>query len=106
MMSNKRVHLDRQEPEADVPLCRFDEQGHCVTCSDEVALARVISINAASFLAVAAVGDTMVDIDISLVEEVTPGEWVLVQGGVAIGLLEAAPDDERISVKESPDEIC
>ena len=104
-MSNTQVHLDRQEPGTNELLCRFDEQGHCVTCADEVARARVVSVNAASFLAIAAVGDTTLDIDISLVEEVTPGEWVLVQGGVAIGRLGETPDDERSPVKEAPDEI-
>ena len=104
-MSNKRVHLHIQGPGANESLCRFDEHGHCVTCSDEVARARVVSVNAASFLATAAVGDTTLDIDISLVEEVTPGEWVLVQGGVAIGRLEEAPDDERSPVKEASHEI-
>lgn len=105
-MSNKRIHLDIQKPEAGVPLCGLGEQGHCVTCSDEVAHARVVSVNAASFLAVAAVGDTTLEIDISLVEEVTPGKWVLVQGGVAIGRLEEAPDDERLPVRRRSDEIC
>lgn len=104
-MSNKRVHLDIQKPEADVPLCGFGEQGHCVTCSDEVTRARVVSVNTASFLAIAAVGDTTVEIDISLVEDVTPGAWVLIQGGVAIGRLGEAPDDVRSPVKEAPDEI-
>jgi hydrogenase maturation factor len=105
MMSNKHLHLNRGEPAADVPLCGFSEQGHCVTCSDEIARAKVVSVNAASFLATAAVGDTTVEIDISLVEEVTPGEWVLVQGGVAIDWLGDAPADERSPVKEAPDEI-
>ena len=104
-MSNKRVHLYIQKPGADVPLCGFSEQGHCVTCSDEIARARVVSVNAASFLAEVAVDNMTLEIDISLVEEVMPGEWVLVQGGVAIGRLGDAPDDERSLVKEAPDEI-
>ena len=104
-MSNKGVHLDIQKPGADVPLCGFGEQGHCVTCSDEVMRARVVSVNTASFLATAAIGGTTLDIDISLVEEVTPGEWVLIQGGVAIGRLGKAPDGKRVPVKEAPDEI-
>lgn len=101
-MSTKRIHPNRDEPAADTPLCGSGEQGHCVTCSDEVARARVVSVNAASFLAVAAVGDTTVEIDISLVEEVTPGKWVLVQGGVAIGRLEESSDGESSPVKEAP----
>lgn len=104
-MSTKHLHLKSDEPAADVPLCGFSEQGHCVICSDEVTRARVVSVNAASFLAIAEVGAAMLDLDISLVEEVMPGEWVLVQGGVAIGLLEAAPDDERPPVKEAPNEV-
>ncbi|HEU5198835.1 MAG TPA: HypC/HybG/HupF family hydrogenase formation chaperone [Ktedonobacterales bacterium] len=100
-MSNKHFHLDIRKPEAGVPLCGLGEQGHCVICSDEVARARVVSVNATSFLAEAAVGDMTLEIDISLVEEVTPGEWVLVQGGVAIGRL-GAPDDECSPVKEVP----
>ena len=104
-MSNKRVHLNIRKPGANEPWCRFDEHGHCVTCSDEVTRARVVSVNTASFLATAAVGDTTVDIDISLVEEVMPGEWVLIQGGVAIGRLREASDGERLPVKEAHDEI-
>lgn len=104
-MSNKRVHLHIRKPGTNEPLCRFDEHGYCVTCSDEVTRARVVSVNAASFLATAAVGDTTLDIDISLVEEVMPGEWVLIQGGVAIGRLGEAPDGERLPVKEAHDEI-
>ena len=101
-MSNKRVHLDIQEPGTNELSCGFDEQEHCVICSDEVARARVVSVNAASFLAIAAVGDTTVEIDISLVEEVTPGKWVLVQGGVAIGRMEETSDGESSPVKEAP----
>jgi hydrogenase maturation factor len=102
MMSTKHIHLNRDEPVADIPLCGFGEGGHCVTCSDEAARARVVSVNAASFLAVAAVGERTVEIDISLVEEVTPGEWVLIQGGVAIGRLEETSDGESSPVKEAP----
>ena len=90
-MSTNQIHL-----------CRFNEQGHCVTCSDEVVHARIVSVNAASCLAIAAVGDETGEIDVSLVGAVAPGEWVLAQGGVAIGRLEEAPDDERPLVKEAP----
>lgn len=100
MMSNEHFHLDIQQQEA-MPLCGFDEQGHCVTCSDEVARARVVNINIEAGLALVALGDTTTEIDVSLVGEVMPGEWVLVQGGVAIGRLGEAPDGERSPVKEA-----
>jgi hydrogenase maturation factor len=101
LMSNKQVHLDIQEPAA-APLCGFGQQGHCVTCSDEVVHARVVSVDTASCLAIAAVGDTTLEVDISLVGEVTSGEWVLIQGGVAIGRLGETTDGEHSPVKEVP----
>ena len=93
-MSNKqRIHLELLESEAALPRCGFGEPGHCLTCADETLPARVVRIDAETGLAVAAIGARMAEIDVSLVEAVTPGTWVLIHGGVAIARLEEANDD-------------
>ena len=67
--------------------------GNCITCSDEALSARVLSIDAATGLALVAIEDTTEEIDISLVDEVSPGDTVLVHGGIAIANLEEANDE-------------
>ena len=62
--------------------------GHCITCSDEATPARVLQLDAASGLALVAVGDASEEIDISLVDALVPGDVVLVHGGVAIAKVE------------------
>jgi hypothetical protein len=67
--------------------CVLDEQGHCVTCSDEALPVRVLCIDQETGLALVSVQDTTEEIDISLVEDVGPGDMLLAHGGVAIGRL-------------------
>lgn len=66
-----------------------DDEGHCVTCSDEALPATVLRIDAALGQAWVLVGGSTVVVDISLVDAVHPGETLLVHGGVALGHLEA-----------------
>jgi hydrogenase maturation factor len=68
-------------------LCELDADGHCVTCSDEALPVRVIRVDAESGLALVEVKDTTEEIDVTLVDEVVPGDVLLVHGGVAIGHL-------------------
>jgi len=73
--------------------CDLTVEGHCITCSDEALSARVLSIDAATGLALVAIEDTTEEIDISLVDEVSPGDMVLVHGGIAIANLEEVNDE-------------
>jgi hypothetical protein len=63
--------------------CRGDDTGHCPTCADEVLTATVLYI-ASPGLAMARINDTSVGVDISLVENIKPGDRLLVHAGVAI----------------------
>ena len=73
-------------------LCELDADGHCVTCSDEALPVRVIRVNAESGLALVEVKDTTEEIDVTLVDEVVPGDVLLAHGGVAIGHLGVSPE--------------
>ncbi len=87
-MSNEQEQqqatLDAAFLAADVPLCGMDEVGYCITCADEALPARVLSVDAAAGLALVEVIGTTTEIDITLVEAVASGDWLLVHGGVAI----------------------
>lgn len=58
--------------------------GHCLTCSDEMLLARVLEVNEETGLAIVEIGGQTGEVDITLVEQVAPGNILLVHGGVAI----------------------
>ncbi len=60
---------------------------HCVSCSDEAFEARVVRVEQASGMALVAVENTTTEVDISLVDEVVPGDLLLIHGGVAISKL-------------------
>ena len=62
---------------------------HCITCSDAALPARVLSVDAETGLALVAVAEATEEIDISLVEDVAPGDMLLVHGGVALAHLGA-----------------
>lgn len=65
--------------------CELDTRGHCFTCSDEAQRARVLRVDAVEGIAFVMVKDAMEEeIDITLVENVDPGDVLLVQGGVAL----------------------
>src|SRR6516162_9365615 len=59
-------------------------EGHCVLCSDEGLPARVLRIDEQRGVALVTSKDEVGEIDITLVDEVKPGDWLLVHGGVAI----------------------
>ncbi len=63
----------------------------CITCSDATLPVRVVRVDQATGVALAAVRDNVEEVDITLVEDVVPGALLLVHGGVAI---------ERIDEKE------
>lgn len=61
-----------------------DTDFHCITCSDEAVSVRVISVDHATALAQVAVGDSTGEVDISLIDGVSPGDTLLAHGGVAL----------------------
>ncbi|GAC1350490.1 MAG: HypC/HybG/HupF family hydrogenase formation chaperone [Ktedonobacteraceae bacterium] len=67
--------------------CELNVEGHCITCSDEALPATVLSIDQATGLALVSVKNTTEEIDVSLVDNIGPGDMVLVHGGVAIANL-------------------
>lgn len=67
------------------------EDGHCITCSDEALPARVLRVEQDAGLAWVAIADATAEVDITLVDDVRPGQLLLVHGGVAIAHLEEEP---------------
>ena len=65
--------------------CGLDTEGHCITCSDEAIPVKIVSIDQTTGLALVEVQNVIEEIDITLVDDVTVGDIVLVHGGVAIG---------------------
>jgi hydrogenase maturation factor len=57
---------------------------HCLTCSDEVLPVRVMSIDEQACLALVEIDGKQEEVDISLVGQITPGDMLLVHGGVAL----------------------
>ena len=68
--------------------CVLDAEGHCITCSDEALSASVLRVDQETGIALVALGNEQSEIDITLVEEVVAGDWLLVHGGVAIATIE------------------
>ncbi|HWQ11713.1 MAG TPA: HypC/HybG/HupF family hydrogenase formation chaperone [Roseiflexaceae bacterium] len=62
------------------------QDDRCVTCADQALRATVLQIHEAG-LALVALADETVEIDITLVDDIAPGDQVLVHGGVAIARL-------------------
>jgi hydrogenase maturation factor len=66
------------------PTCELDAEGHCITCSDEALIARVLLVDDLTGFASVTIEDTQDDVDITLLDVVTVGDLLLVHGGVAI----------------------
>jgi hypothetical protein len=73
-------------PFVDQPGCEAHGEGHCATCGDEAVSARILSIESAFSTALVEIAGTTAEVDISLIDEVSTGDRVLVHGGVAIAL--------------------
>jgi hydrogenase maturation factor len=73
--------------------CGLDAEGHCVTCSDEALPARVLRVDSEAGLALVTLKDATEEIDITLVDNVAPGDLLLVHGGVAIAQADEASDE-------------
>jgi len=62
-------------------------EGGCITCADNAIPARVVSVDEATGLAIVTIQDRTEAIDITLVDDVTPGALLLIHAGIAIGCL-------------------
>ena len=60
---------------------------HCITCSDEALPATVLSVDEAGSMALVQVGAETEDVDISLVDTVSPGDVLMVHSRVALNNL-------------------
>ena len=61
---------------------------NCITCSDQALSASVLSVDRESGLALVEIEQRGRGIDITLVDDIVPGDIVLVHGGVAIAHIE------------------
>ena len=87
MRDERKNSIDRTFVIEGAMYCDPTAEGHCVTCSDEALQARVLRVDEETGLALVEVMAEEVrteEIDITLVENVVPGELLLVHGGVAI----------------------
>ncbi len=64
-----------------------DLEFHCITCSDQALPFKVVSVDAITGLARVEAHGENGEVDISLVDDVRPGDTVLVHGGVALATL-------------------
>ena len=71
--------------------CVLDAEGHCITCSDEATPARIMQIDLDQGTALVDLLSQPTEVDITLVDAVMPGDWLLVHGGVAIATLQERP---------------
>jgi len=70
--------------------CALDGEGHCITCSDEALHVRVLYVDDENGLAQVTLVGKEEEIDVSLVENIAPGDVLLVHGGVAIARVDEA----------------
>ncbi|MBI1258265.1 MAG: hydrogenase assembly protein HupF [Chloroflexi bacterium] len=68
--------------------CIPDAHGHCATCSDEAQTATVLHVSDTG-MALVALNEREIEIDVSLIEDVAEGQVLLVHGGVALERVEA-----------------
>jgi len=83
--------------------CVLDAEGHCITCSDEALAARVLRIDQELGTALVEIKHATEEVDITLVEEVLPGDWLLVHGGVAIANIAEEDPPNHVPITEAND---
>jgi hydrogenase assembly chaperone HypC/HupF len=85
---DQRIPLPEKTLSKERPFYACENEDACLTCSDEALPARVVSIGDETGMALVEIGGTTAEIDVSLVDAIAPGDWLLTHGGVAIGRLE------------------
>jgi len=63
--------------------------GHCITCSDEAFEMRVVESLATGLARCTDAGGRDAEIEVTLVDDIVPGDLLLVHAGVAIARLPA-----------------
>ncbi len=81
---NQKAEIPAEREPASRPCSPQDE--HCITCSDQAQPARVLSVDHTRGLAVVEIEQNRTEVDITLIEDATPGDTLLVHGGVALAL--------------------
>ncbi|NTU81358.1 MAG: HypC/HybG/HupF family hydrogenase formation chaperone [Chloroflexales bacterium] len=88
------VQLERMSqgapPPIGQPVTLCVDPAHCVTCSDEAQVAVALGVDLERGVALVELATGSDEVDITLIDDVAPGVWLLVHGGVAIGRLGAA----------------
>ena len=64
--------------------CALDSAGHCLTCSDAAIEAKVLHIDTTTDLALVVAEEATIEIDVSLIDAVIPGDRLLIHGGIAL----------------------
>lgn len=77
--------------------CELDAEGHCITCSDEALIARVLHVDESMGIASVTIEEALEEVDITLLDEVAEGDLLLVHGGVAIANVESVSVSEEAS---------
>jgi hydrogenase maturation factor len=70
----------------------------CITCGDIALAVRVLSIDHETGLGLVTLEDGVEQVDLSLVDDIAPGDLILVHGGVALERLEI--ENPRSHTKE------
>lgn len=84
---------------------------HCLTCGDVLLSVCVVAIYQDTNLALVEIDGQREEVDISLIEQITVGDILLVHGGVALDR-QAGPGTARgravsvVNVERKDDEIC
>ena len=84
MSDEIKEEMDRAPGVQSAIYCDPTAEGHCATCSDEALPAQVLRVDAQAGLALVTIKDTTEEVDITLVDNIAPGDMLLVHGGVAI----------------------
>jgi hydrogenase maturation factor len=84
MSDEIREQMDRVSNIQSAMHCDPTAEGRCATCSDEALPAQVLRVDAQAGLALVTMKGTTEEVDITLVDGITPGDIILVHGGVAI----------------------
>ncbi|GHO42597.1 HypC/HybG/HupF family hydrogenase formation chaperone [Ktedonospora formicarum] len=73
--------------------CHIRAGEHCVTCGDEALPAHVLWVDQEAGLALVQVEDEQEEVDITLLDALTPGDIILVHGGVGMTRYEEVRDE-------------
>lgn len=80
---DQQLHAKQEDQQART--CELDEEGRCITCSDEAIAVTIVQVDPEHGRALVEVKQSREEIDITLIEPVIPGDIVLVHAGIAIG---------------------